>query len=196
VHLVVSLASKLGQRLGFVQHLAALAIIRGVLGIPGYDDLSLRLKWPNDIYWSNRLKLGGIVVNSVLKGHDVHCFIGCGINVSNSSPTSCINDFIKKLDPKREPLSSEQVVARAVSELDSLVKMFERKGVDSIKELYLRHWIHSNQKVRIANTKQVVVEALDDQGYLHVRDTASGLLLSVHPDGNRFDMLHNLLVRK
>lgn len=194
--------------------------------------VDLRLKWPNDIYYSNKTKIGGIVVNSVLRGHNVHCFIGCGLNVANSLPTTCINDILKRqlgidknspttptsgscqqLDDANhagsdvcnenmhsrnnfKPVSVEQVIALTLNELDSLVKAFERKGVDYVKELYHSSWMHERQLVRIANTKQVIIEGLDDQGYLLVRDTQSGLLMSVHPDGNRFDMLHNLLVRK
>lgn len=42
LHLTVSLASKLGQRLGFVQHLMALAVVRAIKAIPGCEDIG---KW-------------------------------------------------------------------------------------------------------------------------------------------------------
>jgi len=227
VHLTVGLSSKLGQRLGFVQHLAGLALVNAIKSIPGCDQLELKLKWPNDIYYQSGTKLGGVLVNSVLRGTNVHCFIGCGLNVTNSSPTLCINDIIKLAtingttsnngvtntnntngstqgDTSNElnsnaaipPVSVEQVIALTLNELDVLIKAFERRGVEYIKSMYHANWVHSQQLVRIANTKQVIVEGLDDQGYLSVRDVTSGLLMSVHPDGNRFDMLHNLLVRK
>jgi len=35
---------------------------------------------------------------------------------------------------------------------------------------------------------------LDNEGYLQVRDNSNGLALSLHPDGNRFDIMHNLIV--
>jgi biotin--protein ligase len=201
IHLVVALNSKLGQRLGFVQHLMGLAVVRAISSLPGCGDTGIKLKWPNDIYHGAASKIGGVVVSSVLKGQKVHCFIGTGINVSNSLPTTCINDIIKAKwaedDTSPPPkVTIEQVIARTVSELDALVKLFERQGVDIVKDLYLEHWLHSKQVIRIANTKQVAVEGLDDQGYLLVRDIKTGLLMSVHPDGNRFDMLHNLMVRK
>ncbi|RWS09849.1 biotin--protein ligase-like protein [Dinothrombium tinctorium] len=203
LHFQVSLASNLGQRLGFVQHLASLSIIKSVLNIPEYSHLELKLKWPNDIYWGEHSKIGGVIVTSRLEGNNVHCFIGCGLNVSNPSPTECIHSIIKQsIDPKSGEipnlplLSKEEILARSLNQLEVFLKKFEREGVQSFKNEYLRHWLHSGKCVRMANTKEVIIEGLDDQGYLLVKDVASGLLLSVHPDGNRFDMLNNLLVRK
>ena len=31
---------------------------------PGYEELDLRLKWPNDIYYGADTKLGGVLVSS------------------------------------------------------------------------------------------------------------------------------------
>ncbi|KAL0183341.1 hypothetical protein M9458_022716, partial [Cirrhinus mrigala] len=39
-------------------------------------DVDLRLKWPNDIYYSNLMKLGGVLVNSTFVGQTFHLLIG------------------------------------------------------------------------------------------------------------------------
>lgn len=40
------------------------------------QDIDLRVKWPNDIYYSNLMKIGGILVTSTLIGSTFHLLIG------------------------------------------------------------------------------------------------------------------------
>ncbi|KAF9436348.1 biotin holocarboxylase synthetase [Entomortierella beljakovae] len=79
----------------FVQYLVALAVVEGVCSLPGYEDIPLRLKWPNDIYAEAPLehpsqmyasstvgpdgqyqytpkmvKIGGVLVNSNFNGSE------------------------------------------------------------------------------------------------------------------------------
>ena len=60
----IPLASELGQRLPFVQHLASLALVKAVRSAPGYEDVPLTLKWPNDIYVDSSHKIGGVIVEA------------------------------------------------------------------------------------------------------------------------------------
>jgi hypothetical protein len=40
------------------------------------QDLNLRLKWPNDIYFGNQVKIGGVLVNSTVMGNKLHAVVG------------------------------------------------------------------------------------------------------------------------
>nr|KAF6474365.1 holocarboxylase synthetase [Rousettus aegyptiacus] len=71
----IPLRSNLGQRIPFVQHLMSLAVVEAVRSIPGYQDINLRVKWPNDIYYSDLMKLGGVLVNSTLMGETFYILI-------------------------------------------------------------------------------------------------------------------------
>ncbi len=45
---------------------------------------SLKVKWPNDIYYTDK-KLGGILIESVLKGHAIDsAVLGIGLNINQS----------------------------------------------------------------------------------------------------------------
>ena len=107
----------------------------------------MKVKWPNDIYYGNLMKLGGVLVTSSVMGPSFHLligkscykrvvttqhfavriskkssetkwsyfnFIGCGINVSNSNPTICINDLVSRHNHERgcslQALSPAQVI--------------------------------------------------------------------------------------
>ena len=59
----VLLGSGIGKRLTLLQHLISLAVVESVKSLnDGYENIDLRLKWPNDIYAGSNYKIGGVVV--------------------------------------------------------------------------------------------------------------------------------------
>lgn len=65
-----------------MQYLFGLSVVEVVRSLPGYEDLGLWLKWPNDIYadlgdeHGGLKKIGGILVNSIYAGADFTVIIG------------------------------------------------------------------------------------------------------------------------
>ncbi|XP_050832746.1 biotin--protein ligase [Serinus canaria] len=201
LHISIPLHSNLGQRIPFIQHLASLAVVEAVRSIPGYEDIELRVKWPNDIYYSDLMKIGGVLVNSTLLETTFHILIGFGFNVNNSNPTICINDLIAKFNrdegTELEPLSADCLIARTVTVLERLIEVFQEKGPNGVLPQYYKYWVHSGQRVRLRGEDGPVawIVGVDDCGYLQVHQEGQGVE-SVHPDGNSFDMLRNLIVPK
>ncbi|XP_035873316.1 biotin--protein ligase isoform X1 [Phyllostomus discolor] len=197
----VPLRSPLGQRIPFVQHLMSLAVVEAVRSLPGYQDINLRVKWPNDIYYSDLMKIGGVLVNSTLMEETFYILIGCGFNVTNSNPTICINDLILAYNREHgaglEPLRPDCLIARAVTTLERLIDRFQDGGPNAVLPLYYRYWAHSAQQVRLGSAEgpKAWIVGLDDSGFLQV-DREDGQVVTVHPDGNSFDMLRNLIVPK
>ncbi|KAM9846631.1 biotin--protein ligase [Aulostomus maculatus] len=197
----VELSSRLGQRIPFLQHLTALAVIEAVRTLPGYQDIDLRVKWPNDIYYGDRIKLGGVLVTSTVIGSTFHLLIGCGFNVSNSNPTVCINDLLQQYNTQHncnlQPLSCAQLIARTVSCLEALISSFQQGGPDAVLPIYYKRWLHSGTRVRLWSEDGLEAEVvgLDNNGFLQVHSREQGIV-SVEPDGNSFDMLKNLVVIK
>ncbi|KAM8976635.1 biotin--protein ligase [Pelodytes ibericus] len=201
LHLSVPLSSQLGQRIAFIQHLMALAVVESVKSIPGYEDIELRVKWPNDIYYSDLMKLGGVLVNSTLMGNTFHILIGCGFNVCNSNPTICINDLILEHNTRNEtslqPLRVDCLIGRTVTTLEKLINTFQRDGPNGVLPVYYKHWVHSGRQVHLGSEDGPLawIVGLDDSGFLQVLQEGKDIV-SVHPDGNSFDMLRNLIVPK
>uniref|UniRef100_A0A8D0G5G1 BPL/LPL catalytic domain-containing protein n=1 Tax=Sphenodon punctatus TaxID=8508 RepID=A0A8D0G5G1_SPHPU len=201
LHITIPLFSKLGQRIPFIQHLVSLAVVDAVRSIPGYQDIDLRVKWPNDIYYSDLMKLGGVLVNSTLTGTTFHILVGCGFNVNNSNPTICINDLIveynKKNCTKLNSLSADYLIARSVNLLESLIDTFQDKGPNGILPMYYKYWVHSGKQVHLWSDEGPMawIVGLDDSGFLQVHQEGKGIE-TVHPDGNSFDMLRNLIIPK
>ncbi|XP_078513001.1 biotin--protein ligase isoform X3 [Lissotriton helveticus] len=201
LHVSIPLKSQLGQRIAFIQHLMSLAVVEAVKSIPGYEDIDLRVKWPNDIYYGDLMKIGGVLVNSTLMGNTFHILIGCGFNVANGNPTICINDLIdehnKSSEEKLERLKTDSLIARTVTKLEGLVDMFQDKGPEGVFSLYYKHWVHSGKQVRLGSEAGplATIVGVDDSGFLQVRQEGQGIV-TVHPDGNSFDMLKNLIIPK
>ena len=63
--LSLSPISRLAHHLPLLQHMVDVAVVHGIRTLPGYEDVPLRIKWPNDIYHEGRVKLGGILVSCV-----------------------------------------------------------------------------------------------------------------------------------
>lgn len=201
LHITIPLHSNLGQRIPFIQHLVSLAVVESVRSIPGYEEIDLRVKWPNDIYYSDLMKLGGVLVNSTLIETTFHILIGFGFNVDNSNPTICINDLITKFNKeegtKLKALTADCLIARTVTVLERLIDTFQEKGPNGVLPRYYKYWIHSGKQVRLHNEEGPIawIVGIDDYGFLQVHEEGKGVE-SVHPDGNSFDMLRNLIVPK
>ncbi|KAM6970067.1 biotin--protein ligase [Aplochiton taeniatus] len=199
--LQVPVSSRLGQGIPFLQHLAALAMVEAVRTLPGYQDIDLRVKWPNDIYYSSQMKLGGVLVNSTVMGSTFHLLIGCGINVSNSNPTICVNDLVARHNRERgsslEALTTAQLIGRSLTSLEGLIDAFQQGGPQAVLPVYYKRWIHGGTKVRLwsEDGPEAEVVGLDDNGFLQVHSKDQGVV-TVQPDGNSFDMLRNLVVTK
>ncbi|XP_071286227.1 biotin--protein ligase isoform X1 [Agelaius tricolor] len=199
LHLSIPLHSNLGQRIPFIQHLVSLAVVEAVRSIPGYEDIELRVKWPNDIYYSDLMKIGGVLVNSTLIETTFHILIGFGFNVNNSNPTICINDLIAKFNREEgtelKPLSADCLIARTVTVLERLIEVFQEKGPNGVLPQYYKYWVHSGQQVRLRSEDGPAawIVGIDDCGFLQVHREGRAVE-SVHPDGNSFDMLRNLIV--
>ncbi|XP_029459323.1 biotin--protein ligase isoform X2 [Rhinatrema bivittatum] len=201
LHLSIPLISQLGQRIAFIQHLMSLAVVESVRSLPGYQGIDMRVKWPNDIYYSDLMKLGGVLVSSTLTGRTFHVLIGCGFNVNNSNPTICINDLImeynRKNQTKLELLSTDCLIARTMTVLENLIDTFQDKGPSGILPLYYKYWVHSGRQVQLWNEEgpPAWIVGLDDNGFLQVHQDGQAIV-TVHPDGNSFDMLKNLIIPK
>ena len=72
----------------------------------------VRIKWPNDIY-ANKLKIGGILCQSVYRDGAFHVVIGAGLNVNNAKPTTCLSALIQGC--KGQEVGTHKEISREVS---------------------------------------------------------------------------------
>ncbi|XP_063990919.1 biotin--protein ligase isoform X1 [Diachasmimorpha longicaudata] len=198
IHVPVN--SYIGRHLSIIQHLVAAALVSAVKSRPGYQDIDVRLKWPNDFYAGSQTKIGGLIVTSSMQSSKVICDIGLAINLSNSLPTRCVNDVIKQYNEKHKtklaPLTYEHFLAIVFNELESLYNIVQEGNVAHFYNLYYEYWLHTDAEVSVISaddTKQEVkIIGIDNFGFLECEDK-KGKIFTVQPDGNSFDMLAGLI---
>ncbi|XP_077264687.1 holocarboxylase synthetase-like protein [Temnothorax americanus] len=200
----ISIMSSIGHYVSILQHVAAVALVSAVRSIKGYEDIDLRIKWPNDIYIGNSIKIGGIIVSTLAEdgGAMFICNIGAGINLSNSKPTTCINDAIlqynQKYGTKLETFSCEKYLAMVFNEMEILLDILHSGKTDYFYQLYYKYWLHTNSNVMVTfingRRENVTILGIDNYGYLLVQGKKG--MFTVHSDGNSFDVLKGLIVPK
>ncbi|XP_059051678.1 biotin--protein ligase [Achroia grisella] len=195
---------KMSPSLPLLQHAAAMAAVRAIRSRPAYEHLNIRIKWPNDVYYGREVKIGGTITTANCIGDDVIVNIGTGVNISNSVPTTCLNDIIseynKRHDASLAPFTVESFLARYCSQLEIILEeMASPRGIKAFIEQYYQYWLHTGEEIRLQRegTSTPVtgcISGVDEAGWLLV-NTPTGEL-RVAPDGNTFDIMSGLIAPK
>ncbi|XP_078036590.1 holocarboxylase synthetase-like protein isoform X2 [Augochlora pura] len=195
--------SILGQRIPLLQHLVCVAIVSAIKSLPGYEDVDMTIKWPNDIYIGKKVKIGGMLIQTTVTSGINICDVGVGVNLFNTDPVCCINDVVKLINKtfnkQLKPISCEQYFAIVFNEIERWIDTVQSGNMDEFLDAYYMYWVHSDQDITIVSrtgtTEKVKVLGIDEYGYLRVRGE-DGTIITAHPDGNRFDLLKGLVTPK
>ena len=208
-----SLAASQSAPVIFIQYLAALAIVQGIRNYaPGYSNIPVKLKWPNDIYAqlpgsSNNpvVKIGGILVNSSYSGTGYSLVCGIGLNLSNALPTTSLNLLAASQSPPLKPFTPEKLLASILAHFETLYKTFLNTGFSREMEgEYYDSWLHTNQLVTLESeggVKARIKGITRDWGLLLAEevgweDRPTGRLVTLQSDSNSFDFFRGLVRRK
>ncbi|GAV54928.1 hypothetical protein ZYGR_0AS02510 [Zygosaccharomyces rouxii] len=134
----------------FVQYLSMLAYCNAIFSYgPGYEDIPVRIKWPNDLYAMSPdyyhkynikllgrgsdkflvplseidpayVKIAGILVNTHFMADKYMVLLGCGLNLSHDGPTTSLNSWIKLLNKEREAARLDHLEPIEVEKLQAL----------------------------------------------------------------------------
>lgn len=221
-----------GTTLPFLQYVVALSIVQAIqseaahcMACPWTDSLTsadvvdVRIKWPNDVYGPQAMKIGGVLCESdySMETKTFNVTIGCGINVKNSTPTTCLNDIFMERQKelmncsstqrpssnKLVPPSREDILGAVLTRIEANFKSFKSQGFDPLKATYLRHWLHNQQTVTLIETDKdgvrrlvcLVIKGLTTSGYLLATDK-NNTPFELHPDGNSLDFFNGLVRKK
>lgn len=196
----------------FVQYLTSIAVIEAVKNLgEGYDELPIRLKWPNDIYAmkpeyfgkdisnisdeATYVKICGILVNTNVFKNNYKLVIGTGVNLSNAEPTTSINSTIslfnefrlKQGKEKLDLISPEVLMGKYMYYMGTLFEKFKREGFRPLLPLYYKHWFHTNQIVHLrdhGNARTRITGITEDFGLLAVEEVD----LNNKPTGQKFHL--------
>lgn len=206
----------------FVQYLAAMAIVDAIKSYDGklYEDMPVKLKWPNDIFALDPVKarekggdrnedyskIGGILVNSHYNTKDYIAVCGIGINTANAAPTTSLNQLIPSLRRSNlPPFTLEKLLARILTSFEDLYNRFLTTGFDeAMEQQYYKHWLHMDQIVTLQSEggQRARVKGITrDYGLLIAEelgweDRPTGKKWTLQSDANSFDFFKGLVKSK
>ncbi|KAI0400267.1 class II aaRS and biotin synthetase [Xylaria palmicola] len=196
----------------FIQYLAAVAIVQAIKTYgAGYDQLPVKLKWPNDIYARDPrstsaepayVKIGGILSNCAYSAGSYQIVLGIGINTTNGRPTTSLDAL---LPPHLAPFRVERLTARILTRLEALYGLFVRAGfAGELERAYYAEWLHGRQVVALeaeGGARARIVGITRDWGMLQAEalgadDRPTGRMWALQSDENSFDFFRGLVKRK
>jgi BirA family transcriptional regulator, biotin operon repressor / biotin---[acetyl-CoA-carboxylase] ligase len=135
-----SLALSLGwtfRDAGIVDSSLSLAVGVAICrALAGLGARGVRLKWPNDVWFEDQ-KLGGILVETRTGGGAPHVVLGIGLNLhlSDDMRRQIGMPGLAALDATSpSPISRNAVAAALLSELLSMLPLFERHGFAAFRD--------------------------------------------------------------
>ncbi|KAL2366257.1 hypothetical protein RJZ56_000714 [Blastomyces dermatitidis] len=204
----------------FIQYIAAIAIAQAIKSYDnGYENMPIKLKWPNDIYAldptqpdsKSYTKITGILVNAHYSSAEYIAVVGIGINALNPSPTTSLNALLSALEQKSPtnkklpPLTLEKLLARILTTFESLYTRFLRTGFDQyFFDSYYADWLHMDQIVTLeaeGGVRARIKGITGDYGLLVAEelgweDRPTGKMWELQSDSNSFDFFKGLIKRK
>lgn len=131
------------SRLPFLQYLVSLDLVRAIRSVA--PSLDVRIKWPNDIYTADKIKIGGILCQSSFMDRVFDVVVGVGINVANDAPTTCLNALYRAKEGANAtiPFTRESLVAAFLNQFEQDLPVFEKDGFEPFRDEYLKYWLHT-----------------------------------------------------
>ena len=163
---------------GKTQHRMGLSLVVGISVIEALEKCGvtgLGLKWPNDLYWSER-KLGGILIEFVERaGNPTQCIIGIGLNVcmSPSFEFSIDQPWIDLTTIGWKPIPRNHLVGLVLLGLLRTMRHFEVEGFSFFSETWKKYDVLKGNPVIVRTTHSRSIEGMclgiDSEGAIQVR---------------------------
>lgn len=187
------------ERLAFLQYVAALAVVDAVSAEPQWSGLSVRIKWPNDVYADGE-KIGGVLCEGVFRDGEFHVTVGIGMNITNACPTTCLRDAVSRAGGvAQEEHMREIFVGKYLSAFEKAFDEFCSQGFTGrLRERYLSAWLHSGQMVRLGGPDgpKAVVEGIAPNGAVRVFREDLRAFQDLPPDVTSLNMRENVIKEK
>ena len=159
---------------GFLSAQQQFDLTRAVsLGV--YDALSpllrdsLKIKWPNDIYYGDK-KLGGMLIENILQGSQIKsAIIGIGLNVNQENfPDNATNaTSIKKILQRDYELKN--ILAEICNHIEAYYLHLKAGRFEHVRNVYLSRLYWLNEQHEFKSNGQVfegVIKNVEDNGLL------------------------------
>ena len=148
-----------------------IAISLGIYNfLHGYLDHDLKIKWPNDILYDN-YKLGGILIENVIKGHNIeYSIIGIGLNINQRAFKTPQASSLKLLTGSHYNL--EELVPKLLKSIEETYLRLRQNQLFELKNEYIRGLFRWGEKYTFKSNVlfEGKIVGIDEYGRLLVED--------------------------
>lgn len=148
------------------------------------SDVSVGIKWPNDIVINNKKVCGILTEMSVERDYIQYVVIGTGINVKKQKFDAEFADHASSIEAELDaPVSRSKLVGRIMEAFEKLYEEFKQTGnLAGVKSEYERYLVNMNREVCVLDPKgeyRGTSLGINDNGELLVK-TADGVVNEVY----------------
>ena len=191
-----SLISKFSVFLGYV---TALSIIEAINSFDNLEKLNTKIKWPNDILTDKLIKIGGTLHDFI----NDNVVIGCGLNLFNHLPTTCINDMVSEHNLSSsckvlKQLTNEEFIALFFNHFEKNLSSLQLGKVSDFIKAFRQHWLHENKQAILdldGNIDEVTITGINEKGFLVLENQRNENYV-IPPKGMSFDIETSTIKRK
>jgi BirA family biotin operon repressor/biotin-[acetyl-CoA-carboxylase] ligase len=134
------------------------------------DDASI--KWPNDLYWSDR-KAGGILIENLIRGSDwAYAIVGIGININQTQFPEDVKHGVSLKQITGRPFNCQTLAKELCSLIDKWFELLQTGKEEMILNKYREHLYKRGKQLKLKSNNRVFeAEILDvtEEGKLRVR---------------------------
>lgn len=164
--------------------------------------MDIAIKWPNDIYYHRDKKVGGIICQSYFNGRAYDVTIGIGINISNTKPTTCMDEIASNLQKKKIVLGRSTVLASFCNQFTEAIHTFRVYGFEPFMKDYLDNWMHSDEEITVVSDedesirKKALIRGINSTSGMLEAETMDGEMLELYPDTHSLNLMDKLIYKK
>lgn len=164
--------------------------------------MNIGIKWPNDIYYDGRLKVGGVICQSAYTGKMWDVTIGIGINISNKQPTTCMDEIASKLKKREVFLGRSTVLASFCNQFVEAIRTFRMYGFEPFMNDYLDTWLHNEEVVTVQSDLdpeeqcKAVITGISPLSGMLLAKKEDGSVLELFPDTHSMNLMDKLIYKK
>jgi BirA family biotin operon repressor/biotin-[acetyl-CoA-carboxylase] ligase len=135
---------------------------------------SLKIKWPNDIYYGDK-KLGGMLIENILQGSQIKsAIIGIGVNVNQENfPNNATNaTSIKKILQRDYELKN--ILAEICNHIEAYYLHLKAGRFEHVRNIYLSRLYWLNERHEFKSNGQVfegIIKNVEGNGLLVIDQT-------------------------
>ena len=116
---------------------------------------SLKIKWPNDIYY-NDMKLGGMLIENAIQGSQIkHAVIGIGLNINQDNFPEYLPNAASVKQILQRDYDLRQILSDICSHFEGWYLKLKAGQVDTIRKEYLSrlYWLGENKRFSSSNAE-------------------------------------------